>query len=155
MAREGSAPPRTLDAEIVDHRVWYEVERETAQQGEQRITTLVRVWLWGTIAKRTGVLPGAPGCRDTVAALEAAATAAIARARLDPEPQVEPFRWALYASRQVADADEVRLGVVVRPPPGPDGAGDAARERALAALRAALERVGVSEGAWRPPAASA
>jgi hypothetical protein len=155
MARESTAPPRALDAAIEDHRVWYEVERETAQQGEQRITTLVRVWLWGTISKRAGVLPGAPGCRDAVAALEAAASAAIARARLDPAPEVEPFHWALYASRQVADADEVRLGVVVRPPPGASGPEDAARERALAALRSALERVGVSEGAWRPPAASA
>jgi hypothetical protein len=155
MARETNAPPRALDAVIEDHRVWYEVERETAQQGEERITTLVRVWLWGTIPKRAGVLPDAPGCRDAVAALEAAASAAIAGARIDPAPEVEPFHWALYASRQVADADEVRLGVVVRPPPGAGGAEEAARERALAALRAALERVGVSEGAWRPAAASA
>jgi hypothetical protein len=152
MAQGVTAPPRTLGAAIDDHRIWFEVERETAQQGEQRITSLARVWLWGTIPRGAGALPGEPGCRGTVEALEAAASAAIARAGLDPAPDVEPFHWSLYASRQVADADELRLGIVVRVPPGTPAAEDAARERAIARLRTALEQVGIAEGAWRPGA---
>lgn len=155
MAREATAPPRTLGEAIEEHRLWYEVERETAQHGEQRVTTHVRVWLWATIPTRAGALPREPGCRAAVAALEAAAAAAIAGAALDPAPDVEPFHWALYASRQAADADEVRLGVNVRPPPGANGQEEALREGALGRLRAALERVGVCEGAWRPGAARA
>src|SRR5512138_1820150 len=105
MAQQTTAPPRGLDTAIDDHRVWFEVERETAQQGEQRITTLVRVWLWATIPRRAGALPGDPGCRRAIDALERVAAAAIARAGIEPRPEVEPFHWALYASRQVAEAD--------------------------------------------------
>ncbi len=152
MAQEAIVPSRALGAAIDDHRIWFAVERETAQQGEQRITTLVRVWLWATIPRKAGVLLGDPGCRDAVEALERVAAAAIAGSELDPAPDVEPFHWALYASRQVADADEIRLGLDVRAPPGANGPGDVQRERTLERLSSALDRVGVSEGAWRPAA---
>jgi hypothetical protein len=152
MAGTTTAQSRALEAEIAEHRIWFEVERETEQQGEQRVTTLVRAWLWATIPKRAGALPDAPGCRDAVAALQDAADVAAARAGLDPATDVEPFHWALYASRQIADADEVRLGVVVRTPPA-GGDSDAARERTLARLKASLEEVGVYEGAFRGAAA--
>ncbi len=154
MAQETTAPPRTLGAAIDDHRIWFEVERETAQQGEQRITTLVRVWLWATIPRKAGVLPGDPGCREAVGALERVAAAAIASSGIEPAPDVEPFHWALYASRQVAEADEVRLGLDVRAPPAGNEAADAQRERSLERLKSSLDRVGVSEGAWRPAASA-
>ena len=149
MAPPTTAARRALDAAIEAHRIYFEVERETSQQGEQRVTIALRVWLWATIPRRAGSLPGEPGCRAAVAALHDAADAAIARARLDPAPDVEPFRWALYASRQVPEADEIRLGVNVRGPPG-DGPEATPREDALRRFRQALEDVGVFEGSWKP-----
>src|SRR5512138_3212032 len=138
MARPDLAARRALDAAIDEHRIYFEVERETAPHGDQRITVAVHVWLWATIPKRAGSLPGEPGCAGAIAALEAAAAAAVARSRLDPAPDVEPFHWALDQSRQVADADEIRLGVNLRGPPG-DGPEQTPREEALRRLRQALE----------------
>lgn len=149
MAASSAMDRRALAAAIDDHRIYFEVERETAQRGEERITVVLHVWLWATIPKGAGSLPGDPGCRAAAAALQAAAAAAVARSGLEPAPDVEPFHWALYASRQVAEADEIRLGVNLRGPPGDEGPA-AARERALEVLRRALDEIGVSEGSWRP-----
>lgn len=138
-----------LDAMIARHRVYFEVARETVRRGEERITVALRVLLWAVVPKGEGSLPASPGCRAAVAALSATADAAIARAGLDPAPDVETFQWALYASRQEPDADEVRLGVNLRAPPGANGPEGTARERALGRLRGALEELGVFEGGWR------
>ena len=151
MARNPGMEPRALDAAIEEHRVYFEVERELEARGTERAVVALRVLLWATIPRRAGALPGARGCRAAVATLEAAAAAAIARAALEPAPDVETFQWRLYASRQEAGADEVRLGVNVRARNGSNGPEEEARERALARLRRALEEVGVFEGSWRPP----
>jgi hypothetical protein len=153
MAR--SATPAALAAEIREHRVYFEVQRETAQVGENRMTVALQIWLWATVPKRAGSLPGAAGCRAALDALRAAAAESIARAEVAPPPDVEPFHWALYASRHVPDADEIRLEISLRAPPGVDGPEQARRERSLAALRRALAALGIFEGGWHPAPAAA
>jgi hypothetical protein len=150
MARSPASATRSLADGIREHRIYLEVQRETAQYGETRITVALQVWLWATVPKRAGSLPADPGCRSAVATLEATAAAAVARAGVVPPPDVEPFRWRLYESRHVADADELRLEVTLHAPPGAAGP-----EGALAELRRALEELGVFEGSWRPSLATA
>jgi len=152
MAERPEDPQRALADAIRHHRICFEVERETDRRDDQRITVALRVWLWASIRSGENPLPGAPGCIAAVAALEAVAAAAIERAGLDPAPDVDPFTWALYTSRQMRDADEIRLAVNLRAPPGEDGPEQAARERALVQLRRALRGLGVFEGLWRPAA---
>lgn len=151
MARPDASAPPSLAAEIREHRIYYEVQRETAQYASSRITVALQVWLWATVPKKAGSLPGEPGCRAALAALKAAAAEAIAQGAVTPPPDLEPFHWALYASRHVPDADEIRVELNLRAPP--DGASQARRERALAALRHSLATLGIFEGAWRqaPP----
>lgn len=151
---EGSLVP-SLAAEIREHRIYFEVQRETAQYGDARITVALQVWLWATVPKRAGSLPGEPGCRAALAALQAAAAEAIAQGAVTPAPDVEPFHWALYESRHVPDADEIRLELNLRASPSADGPEHLRRERALSALRHSLGALGVFEGAWRPAPAPA
>jgi hypothetical protein len=150
---QASAPP-SLAAEIREHRIYYEVQRETAQYGESRITVALQVWLWATVPKRAGSLPGQPGCRAALTALQAAAAEAIAQGAVTPAPDVEPFHWALYDSKHVPDADEIRVELNLRAAPGA-GPDQAARERALAALRHSLRALGIYEGSWHPALPSA
>lgn len=152
-ARRAGATP-SLAAEIQEHRIYFEVQRETAQYGERRVTVALQVWLWATVPKRAGALPGQPGCRAALAALHAAAAEAIAQGVVTPEPDVEPFHWALYESRHVPDADEIRLELNLRGSPSSDPE-QARRERALAALRHSLAALGIYEGSWRPTLAAA
>lgn len=140
--------PRALAAEVREHRIYCEVQRETAQYGDARMTVALQVWLWATVPKRAGSLPGDPGSRAALGALQAVAAEAIARAALAPPPDVEPFHWALYESRHVPDADELRLELNLRAAPG-DAAEQSRRERALADLRRALAAMGIFEGCWR------
>jgi hypothetical protein len=155
MARaEASAAP-SLAAEIREHRIYYEVQRETAQYGDARLTVALQVWLWATVPKKAGSLPGQPGCRAALAALQAAAEEAIAQGAVSPAPDVEPFHWALYDSKHVPDADEIRIELNLRASPA-DEAEQGRRERALAALRHSLSALGIHDGSWRPtlPAAA-
>ena len=153
MPRSSSPPSRSLADAIRRFRIYYEVQRETAQYGERRIVVAVQVWLWATIVKGTGVLPGSPGCRAAVEALQAVASEVISRGEATPAPDVEPFRWAPYASKQVPDADEVRVEINFRAPPGVDGPEQVRRERSLEEVRHALEQLGVAQGIYRggPP----
>lgn len=137
-----------LEALVAAHRIWFEVHRETDVLRARRVTVALQVFLWGTVPKRQGALPESPGCRAVHAALRAAAQAAIAGSGALPVPDVEPFHWALYASRQVPGADEVRVEVNLRAAPG-DEAAQAGRERNLVRLRRALDALGVYEGGWR------
>jgi hypothetical protein len=143
--------PHALEDGIRRHRIYYEVQRETAQYGERRIVVAVQVWLWGTLARNEGVLPQTPGCRAAVSALTAVAAEAIALTDTTPRPDIEPFQWALYSSKHVPDADELRLEINLRAPPGVEGPEQARRERSLEELRRALERLGVAQGLYRAP----
>jgi hypothetical protein len=149
MARPEAAPP-SLAAEIREHRIYFEVQRETAQYGDSRVTVALQLWLWATVPKKAGSLPGEPGCRAALSALQATAEEAIAQGAVTPPPDVEPFHWALYESRHVPDADEIRIELNLRAAPGPNGEEQARRERALAALRHSLHALGIHEGSWRP-----
>jgi hypothetical protein len=131
------------------HRIYYEVQRESAQYGERRIVVAVQVWLWATLEKGRGVLPGSPGCRDAVETLHALAREAISRSAAAPPPDLEPFRWAPYESKLVPGTDEVRVELNFRAAPGVDGPEQVARERSLQAVRRALEGLGVAHGAYR------
>lgn len=144
MAQARSIVP-ALGAEIREHRIYFEVERETALHGDARVTVALHVWLWATVPKRAGSLPWEPGCRAAVAALRDVARAAVERAGVVPAADVAPFHWALYASRHARDADELRLAIDLRAEPA-DPADQARREDAIAALRRALEEMGVLEG---------
>jgi hypothetical protein len=151
MSQLAPAAPRDRGADLDRQRITFEVHRETVQLGDDRITVALQLWLWAIVPRAAGSLPGQPGCEAAVAALRAAAQAAIGIARLTPPPDVEPFRWRLYASRRMPEADELRLELTLRAAPAgaaPGGAGpeQAARERALLSLRRALEEVGVLEG---------
>jgi hypothetical protein len=156
MTRPEGADAPNLAAEIREHRIYFEVQRETAQYGDARVTVALQVWLWATVPKRASALPGEPGCRAALAALQAAAAEAIAQGVVTPAPDVEPFHWAHYASRHVPDADEIRIELNLRASPGADGPEQARRERALGALRHSLTALGIFEGAWRqaPPRAA-
>jgi hypothetical protein len=148
MARPAAAAIPDLAAEIREHRVYYEVQRETAQRGDARVTVALHVWLWATVPKRAGSLPGEPGCRAALAALQAVAAEAVAQGGVSPPPDLEPFHWALYDSRHVPEADEIRIELSLRASPASDPA-QARRERALAALRHSLAALGVFDGGWR------
>jgi hypothetical protein len=149
MARPAVSATPSLAAEIREHRIYYEVQRETAQYGDSRITVALQVWLWATVPKKAGSLPGQPGCRAALGALQAAAAEAVAQGAVTPAPDVEPFHWALYDSKHVPDADEIRLELNLRASPA-DAAEQGRRERALAALRHSLSALGIYDGGWRP-----
>jgi hypothetical protein len=152
-----------LDAAVREHRIWYELHRETDVVHERRVTVALQVWLWAMVPKAEGELPDSPGCLDAVDALHALARAAILRTEGAPVPDLEPFHWALYASKQVPGADELRVEVSLRAPPDASAPEQAAREKRLFQLRKALEAMGVFEGQWhareawtiRPAAAAA
>jgi len=150
MARSPASAPRSLVADIQEHRICFEAQRETAQDGEARVTVSLQIWLWATVPKSAGSLPGDTGCRAAVAALQDAAAAVVARARVTPPPVVEAFRWRLYQSRHVPEADELRLELTLPAPPRVDAAGETHRERDLAEVRRALDALGIFEGSWRP-----
>ena len=150
MARSPASAPRSLVADIQEHRICFEAQRETAQDGEARVTVSLQIWLWATVPKSAGSLPGDTGCRAAVAALQDAAAAVVARARVTPPPVVEAFRWRLYQSRHVPGADELRLELTLPAPPRVDAAGETHRERDLAEVRRALDALGIFEGSWRP-----
>jgi hypothetical protein len=162
MARVPSRHP-DLDAAVREHRIWYEIHRETDVVHERRVTVALQVWLWATVSKQEGELPDSPGCLDAVDALHTLGQAAILRTEGAPIPDLEPFHWALYASKQVPGADELRVEVSLREPPDASAAELAAREKRLFQLRKALEAMGVFEGGWhareawtvRPAAAAA
>lgn len=147
------APPAPRSSPLADavrrHRIYYEVQRESAQYGERRIVVAVQVWLWATLEKGRGVLPGSPGCRAAVEALHAVSREAISGSAAAPPPDLEPFRWAPYESKLVPGSDEVRVELNFRAPPGVDGPEHVARERSLQAVRRALEGLGVAHGAYR------
>ena len=150
MAGSPASAPRSLAADIQEHRIYFEVQRETAQHGEARVTVALQIWLWATVPKRAGSLPGDDGCRAAVAALQDAAAAVVAQARVTPPPVIEPFRWRLYQSRHGPEADELRLELTVPAPPRVEAADQPHRERDLAEVRRALDALGIFEGSWRP-----
>ncbi len=140
-----------LGALVRRYRVHSETSREVVREGERRRTAALEVRLWATMARGAGGLPGEPGCREAVRALAWVAEAALARDGGAPAGEVEPFRLAVYESRQHPGCDEVYLAIRLPLRFGEDGAEDEAREARLKALRSRLERLGVYEGRWREP----
>lgn len=142
------AQPEKLDDAVREHRIWFELHRESDVVHERRVTVALQVWIWATVPKEEGELPDSPGCLHAVETLHALAEAAIARTEGAPVPDIEPFHWALYTSKQVPGADELRVEVNLRAPPDASAAEHAAREKRLFQLRKALEALGVFEGGW-------
>ena len=136
---------------VRDHRCWYEVCRDLAVSRDGKRTVAVEVRLWATLAGGTGARPGAPGSRGACLALTRLAEAVVARAERGAEAEIEPFRSALYASRQLPGRDEIYLAVVLRSRAGLSQGGHDDRERRLREVRRRLEALGVFEGAWREP----
>lgn len=138
-----------LPAQVRRYRVHAETCREVVREGERRRTAALEVRLWATMARGAGSLTGEAGWREAVRALAWVAEAALARDGGAPPGEVEPFRPAVYESRQHPGCDEVYLAIRLPLRFGEDGAEDEVREARLTDLRTRLERLGVYEGRWR------
>jgi hypothetical protein len=136
---------------VRDYRAWYEVCRDLAVARDGKRTVSVEVRLWATLGAGAGAMPGAPGSRGACLALTRLAEAVVARAERGAEAEIEPFRSALYASRQLPGRDEIYLAVALRSRGGLSQEGHQDRERRLREVRRRLEALGVFEGAWREP----
>lgn len=151
MKSQPTSSPRELEEAIRTYRIRSETGRELVREGERRRTAALEVRLWATLPRGAGRLPGEPACRAAERAALRVAEAALASEGRQPDGEIEPFRQALYDSRQFPGCDEVYVAIRLPLRFGEDGAEDEGREARLRALRRRLDLLGVFEGRWRPP----
>jgi len=147
-----------LEALVRRYRMRCETAREVAAEASRRRLAAVELRLWATLPRGASGLPGAPGTREGVRAACRVAEAVLARGDGPPAGELEPFRPALYESRQFPGCDELFVAIRLPFRFGEDGAEDRGWEPRLQVLRGRLERIGVFEGRWRerpPPPAPA
>ncbi|MBL0275086.1 MAG: hypothetical protein IPQ24_03115 [Anaeromyxobacter sp.] len=140
---------RELDAIVRDYRVRSETNREVVREGERRRTSVLEVKIWATLPRGAARLPDAPDCREAVRSLLRVAGAALAAGGQAPLAELEPFRTALYDSRQHPGCDELCLSARLPLRFGEAGAEDDGREARLRELKRRLEALGIFEGRWR------
>ena len=135
-----------LERVVRRHRVYHEVYAEKAIGVKGRPVVAIEVRVWAVAEK------GGPKAGTTRAAAEAAALVGSAANGEDGPADLEPFRSALYDSRQVPGADEVFVALALRLH-GEGADADRERDRRLTLLRRRLEGLGVFAGRWReaPP----
>ncbi len=122
-----------------------EPELEVLPDGARRRSALL-VSLWGVHAPGARARPACPRSREIAAGLGAIAEYVLAG---DPLGCGEPLlvRPALYVSRAVPGADEIRLTIRIASRAATAAAGAAAaEERSLTHLRARLRELDVREG---------
>ncbi len=126
--------------------VHYDVEPEldVLRDGTRTRSGLL-VWLWGIHAKGARALPACPKSRKLAAQLTAIAAYALG-GELSSCAELQPVRWALYASRVVPDADEIALVVrIAQRAPAPTSDGVLSEERCLSRVRSRLRELGIPE----------
>jgi len=139
-----------LDDTVKRYRIRSETSREVVREGERRRTAALEVRLWATLPRGATCLPGEPACRAAVRSAMHVAEAALARQGAAADGEIEPFRQALYDSRQFPGCDEVFVAIRLPLRFGEDGAEDQDREARVKQLRRRLDALGVYEGRWRP-----
>jgi hypothetical protein len=145
MWRRARPHPGKLDAEIRGHRIYYEVYAERAIGVKGRPVVAIEVRLWSTLERQ------GPRSEAARAAAEAAAWVGAEAGGVDGDgvgADLEPFRSALYDSRQVPGADEVFVALALRLH-GDGAEAERDRDRRLVLLRRRLEGMGVFSGRWR------
>jgi hypothetical protein len=141
--------PIDMDAAVREHRLYYEVYRETTGEGDKRRTTAVELRIWAALGQGVHALPSSPTCRTLERALAAVAEAVMPRNVPAAQAELVPVDHVLYDSRQLPGSDEIYLAIALRTRTG-DVAEDAPREAALRTLRRRLELLGVFQGRWQP-----
>lgn len=147
--RDVAAPPLSpaLRDLVSRHRVHFTVEPEwvVVPGGRRAIGYDVRLFAVHDRAARA--LPGDATSRALAASLEELSAAVLPECRAGARVEIEPFRPALYESRVVRGADEVRITVrLLHHVERYDAPADAAEERCVKELRARLRRLAIHEG---------
>ena len=126
--------------------VHYDVEPELdVLRDGTRMRSGLLVWLWGIHAKGARALPACPKSRKLAAQLTAIAAYALA-GEISSCAELQPVRWALYASRVVPDADEIAVVVrIAQRTPAPRSDGVVTEERCLLRVRSRLRELGIPE----------
>jgi hypothetical protein len=133
-------------AELVrDLHIHFEVEPEVIVQGSERVKVGFEVRLWAVHPRGARALPGCEKCRDLAAELRRIATWAIPSEHRPTRVEIEPFRPALYDSREVLGADEVALAIRLIHREGWDRPVDPCEERCLKEIRQRLRSLGIQE----------
>ncbi len=124
----------------------YDVEPELdVLRDGTRMRSGLLVWLWGIHAKGAGALPACTKSRKLAAQLTAIAAYALA-GEISSCAELQPVRWALYASRVVPDADEIAVVVrIARRTPAPRSDGVVTEDRCLLHVRSRLRELGIPE----------
>lgn len=128
---------------VREHHVHYDVEPETAVQGERREVVGFGIRLFATHGEATLDVPACPRCVELLSGLRAFAERLVSSADAASWTEVMPEPAVLYQSSEVRDADEVALTVRVQRDPGERRAEGASDDRRLSALRDRLEALGV------------
>src|SRR6266542_2981105 len=113
------------------HRMHYEVDRDVIIEAEGRAAVGFEVRLFAVHDMGAQALPGCPKCIDLVAELRPILEWLVPREHRPTVVSIEPFRPALYDSKEVSGADEVALSLQL---PHRDGYGqpiDACEEQCL------------------------
>jgi hypothetical protein len=144
--RPSGPDPVVVRSEIRHHRIYYEVYAEKAIGVKGRPVVAIEVRLWAVLEKL------GPRSEATRAAATALASVAGAADAGDGGADLEPFRSALYDSKQVPGADEIYVALALRLR-GDGAEAERDRDRRLVALRQRLERLGIFAGRWKelPP----
>lgn len=126
--------------------VHYDVEPElNVLRDGTRTRSGLLVWLWGIHAKGAGALPACAKSRKLAAQLTAIAAYALA-GEISSCAELQPVRWALYASRVVPDADEIAVVVrIAQRTPAPRSDGVLTEEHCLRRVRSRLRELGIPE----------
>ena len=126
-------------------RVHFDVEPEIVLRGSERVKVGFQVHLWAVHPKGARALPGCPKCWDLVEDLRRIAEEVVPVERRPSRTELVPFRPALYESRVVPGADEVRVTIRLIHREGYERPVDECEERCLKEIRARLRALGVRE----------
>lgn len=126
-----------------EHHVHYELEPETAGDGDRPDVVGWEVRLFATHGEAKLEAPSCPRCVELQQELRSFAERVVAAGEAAPRAEIAPAAPALYASTEVPGADEVSIAVRVRCDAPDHRAGQAGEDPCLGELRQRLDALGV------------
>jgi hypothetical protein len=127
------------------HHIHYDIEPEIVLQGTERVKVGFAVRLWAVHPKGAKALPGCPQCAILVEDLRGLARWLVPAEERPTRADLEPFRPALYDSREIPGADEVMVAIRLVHREGYERPVDACEERCLKEIRERLRELGIPE----------